>query len=229
MVKYLILIHLCFGIFGVTGEAMAVTEKGKSAVFVDVYSRPGRTVLVSEKTKTLIDYEIGKIAFRQPDGECRWFRLNSPEPGGASGEAFSRRKALLGGVQRAGTSDQEDRGGKNETVILEFGGLLNRMRTVIQKPLLWCGLEFLPHFEKLFVARSHPQQAELAKIADYNERFYVSEPLLRQIDVLGLLGLAGGVVAERERSGMGQAERYRYILQHYEFILDQCRQEEAWR
>jgi len=225
MLKYLILIHLCFGLFGAVGEAMAVnSEKGNTVLFVDVYSSPGRTVIVSEQKKTLVDYEIGKIAFRQHDGECHWYRLNSPEPVGASGEVFSRRKALLGEVQRTGTSDQENRGGKNGAVILEFGGLLNRMRTVIHKPLIWFGLEFSPHFEKLLVDRNHPQQAELAKIADYNERFYVSEPLVRQVDPLGLLRLAGGVVSVREGASSGITERYRYVRKHYEFNMDQCRE-----
>jgi len=229
--KYWVLIWFCFGMCDMAANALAANME-KPAVFVDVYAAAGRTVLVTPQKKVLLDYERRRISVRDHDGECRWYDLAAPGPvgaGGTSGEIFSRRKDLLGEVRRLDETRSVDPARNQEMVILEFGGQLNRMRTVVQLPLVRFGMEFLPHHEKLWVDRSHPQYAELARIAADNEPFYASEPMLRQIDVLGLLGLAGGVVAGREWSGAGQVEHYRYILQQYEFTFDQCRQEDAWR
>lgn len=98
---------------------------------------------------------------------------------------WEKRGHLFGKVELGGE--------KGTTRRLLFGPDMMRLRTVISPELSRYGQSFFPGIADFIIQYDHHLFPQLEKIAEFNEPYYESFPLLRQIDLLGLLRYLDGV------------------------------------
>ena len=93
---------------------------------------------------------------------------------------------------------------------LMFGPLVMGLKTVKTPIFEKFGMDFKPGIADFQLDQNHEKLGELSEIAAYNEGYYKTLPLLRQVDVVGLIQTLGGIPVQMERKGL--IIRYKYQL-----------------
>lgn len=197
----LVIFHLVMPTFG-----------SENRVLVTCFCSQGSTVLVYPDKRIEVDYKAGTLLVNANTEKCCSYQIFG-DTQQASGEVdiFRERCRIAGEVTAEPNS--VDSHGSNEHLTLVFGSLLNRLKTVVSPSLERFGMLFVPHRERVTVLQNHPQQEKLRNLSLANEHVFQNDPLIRQIDPLGLLLISGGLVVERDFGGA--TIRYEYFFRKY--------------
>lgn len=168
--------------------------------------------------RVVIDYVARELCVHNTDQSgCSYPFIGLDAASDEKTAVFRERNRMMAAVEvlnkAAGT------GGMNQ-VTLRFGGLLNRLKTVVDPVLQRFGMLFKPQQEQVVVVADHQYEKQLREIAGKNEPEWGADPILRRLDPLGLITVAGGVIMTREDSD--RIIEYTYILNEYPSTGEQC-------
>ncbi len=168
---------------------------------------PGFTRIEYGDETLFLDYQNSRLfRFDIKTDNCTLFALSKPTDKASDTDldALERRSRLFAEVEFIGEIGKTEVNGSLCFVKrLLFGPHVIRLLTVRTPVLGRYGQTFSPGFVDFLVHPDHDIFPQLKKIAEYNELFYRSNPLLRQMDLLGLLGQLGGVpLQQKSKNGV---------------------------
>ncbi len=168
------------------------------------FVEPGFVRIGQERETLFINYEnFSLFRLDLAAKSCAHYALLSPgeeeKKSGVNSQFIEEKSKMFAEVVlRRGTGDQLDLEEDHSLIKLTFGPKAMTLLTVQTPRLHIYGQTFYPEFAEFLVQKKHDIYPQLKKIAEYNESFYRKIPLLRRIDVLGLLEILGGVPVKKK-------------------------------
>lgn len=205
---------LFFLIFIVSSGICATNQNmkgntGKKIVETLIRVESGLTAVLQQEMSIFIDYKNGVLYNQNGEtGKCEQFLLMHDAIEIDLAEDLEQ-KALLDRSKLFAEIDVLDSYYEGSKTLL-FGSTVNRMRRVASPVLRSYGVYFFPGRCDCKIRFFDGLDPQLLNIAREHEKYFSLNPLLRQIDVLGLIPYVGGVVVETNKRGV--ITKYSYEL-----------------
>ena len=207
--KSISLIFLFLALLGLSCPFFSHTQtmKAKNSVEMDetlILAEAGFTKIIRPGESIFIDYKRSSITrFDQLTGRCRWFSFAGT---GEEWQVVAERSAIFSEIESLPGDFQSAADGQTRSLI--FGPKAMLLRTVTTPVLKLFDLPFIPGRVDFLVDPEHPDGMQLAELAAFNRAYYHNQPMLRQIDPIGLVELLSGVPVQFERGGKVTVLKY---------------------
>jgi hypothetical protein len=162
--------------------------------------QPGMTRLTDSEKTVFIDYDHLRLyRWDGGSGKCSGYALQNPAamPSGHDTARDIRRKMIeeIGkpAVQKMESGPKSILGYPSAQYSIIWGVAVERLRTAVTPVIEQYGLSFTSRLGELWVTANLEGYADLAGLADHYTTIYAANPLLRQLDPLGLLPLIEGI------------------------------------